>query len=173
VKYIIAFIAGWCLAAISVSAMPYIRILGVTPDLALIFAATWSVVRGQDEAMIVVPMVGLLRDLTTSDPLGLSILGLAPIVLLTAAVQLRRVDTEFLPTVIVVSAGSFAFGVISMLVLTATGQHVPWVDGVLRVVVPTAVVNALFTPVVYLPVRWLGSRSTVRVMGPGRISSPV
>lgn len=172
-KYIIAFIAAWSLTVLSVSAMPYVRILGVTPDLVLIFAASWAVIRGQDEAMVVVPIAGLLRDLATSDPLGMSVLGLAPIVLFTAAVQLRRVDTDFLPTVLVVAVGSVAFGIISMLVLTVTGQHVPWAAGVLRVVVPAAIVNALFTPFVYLPVHWLGSRSTTRVMGPGRISSTV
>jgi hypothetical protein len=30
-----------------------------------------------------------------------------------------------------------------------------WWDATMRVVIPSAIVNALFTPIVYLPVRWL------------------
>lgn len=172
-KYLLAFAAAFLLAALGVSALPYIHVLGVAPDLVVIFAASWAIVRGHDEALVVVPIAGLLRDLMTSDPLGMSVLALAPIVLLAAAIQLRRVDTKFLPTVIVVAAGSIVYGIISMLALTATGREVPWIDGLLRVVVPSAIVNALFTPMVYLPVQWLGARSTARIMGPGRITSPV
>ncbi len=153
--------------------MPYVQVLGVTPNLILIFAASWAMIRGQDEALVVVPMAGFLRDVTTSDPLGTSVLAMAPIILLATTVQLRAMDTDFVPTVIVVAAGSLAYGIISMTVLAATGQKVPWTDALLRVVLPAVVVNALFTPIVYLPVHWLGARSTARILGPGRITSPL
>ncbi len=154
-RYLIAFAAAFFLAVLGASAMPYVKVLGVTPDLVLIFAACWAMVRGQGEAMVVVPLAGLLRDLSSSDPLGTSVLALAPIVLLAAARDLRPVETEFVPALAVVGAGSLAYGVLSMSVLAAAGQEVPWLDGLLRVLLPGAVVNALFTPIVYLPVRWL------------------
>ena len=154
-KYLLAFAAAFFLAALGASAMPYVRVLGVTPDLLLIFAASWAVVRGQSEAMVVVPVAGLLRDLTASDPLGTSMLALSPIVLLAALRELRAVESNFLPALAVVAAGTVAYGLISMAVLAATGQTVPLADALLRVVLPGALVNALFTPIVYLPVRWL------------------
>lgn len=167
-KYLVAFVAAFFLAVLGASAMPHLKVLGVTPDLVLIFAACWTMVRGQREALLVVPLAGFLRDLTTSDPLGTSVLALSPIVLLAAARELRTVETEFVPTLIVVAAASLAYGVLSMAVLSATGQEIPWLDGLLRVVLPAAVVNALFTPIVYLPVRWLGAgpRPGMAAVGP-------
>lgn len=156
-KYFVAFVAAFFLAVLGASAMPHLKVLGVTPDLVLIFAACWTMVRGQAEALLVVPMAGFLRDLSTSDPLGTSALALSPIVLLAAARELRTVETEFVPTLVVVAAASLAYAVLSMAVLSATGQAIPWLDGLLRVALPAAVVNALFTPIVYLPVRWLSA----------------
>lgn len=170
-KYLIAFVVVWFLAVLQSSAFTYVKVLGITPDLLLIFAASWAVVRGQEEAFVVVPMAGLLHDLTTSDPLGTSVLGLAPIVLLAAAARLRSVETEFLPALGVAAAGSLAYWMISMTVLTATGDGVPWGQGILRVLIPAVIVNSLFTPIVYLPVHWLSPHPT-GLRGAGRLTSP-
>lgn len=167
-KYLVALAVLYFLASLGVSAMPYVRVLGVTPDLVLILAACWAVVRGQNEAMVVVPMAGVLRDLTSSDPLGTSVLGLAPIVPLAALVQLRAVESQFLPAVAVVFLGTCFHGIVSMTVLAATGQTVPVGDGVLRVVIPQAVVNALFTIIVYLPVIWLSPKPRPGPLGARR-----
>lgn len=172
-RYVLAFGIGLSLAIIEASFMPYFQVLGVTPNLVLIFAASWAIVRGQDEAMIVIPIAGLLHDLMTSDPLGTSVLGLAPILVLAAGVQLRAMDTDFVPTVIVVAIASLTYSIVTMAVLSATGQRVPLFDGMVRVVVPSIVVNALFTPIVYLPIHWLGVKSTARILGPGRITTAV
>lgn len=169
-KYVIAFAAALFLAVLAASAMPYVKVLGVTPDLLLIFAASWALVRGQGEALVVVPLVGLMRDLTTSDPVGTSVLALTPIVLLAAAMELRAVESDFLPVVAVVGTGSLAYGALSMAVLAATGQEMPWADALTRVVLPGALVNALFTPIVYLPVRWLSPEPPPGMAKLGRTS---
>ena len=171
-KYFLAFAIAWFLAVLNVSAMPYVRILGVTPDIVLIFAACWTMIRGQDEALIVVPLTGVLRDLVTSDPLGTSVLAMAPFVPLAAAVRLRAMDTDFLPSVALVAAGSLASGVITAVVLAATGQTTPWGDALLRVILPAVVVNSLVTPIVYLPVRWCRPGRTPWLVGSARYTSP-
>ncbi len=167
-----ALAAAFLLAALGASAMPYVKVLGVTPDLLLIFAVCWAMVRGQGEAMWVVPMTGLLRDLSSSDPLGTSVLALSPIVLLAAARALRPVDTEFVPTLVVVAAGTVAYGLLSMSVLAAAGQAIPWPQGLLRVLLPSVLVNALFTPIVYLPVRWLSPAPRPGMTRLGQSASP-
>ena len=172
-KYALAFVLAFLLAILEVSFMPYFQVLEVTPSLVLMFVASWAVVRGQEEAFVVVPLAGFIRDLVTSDPLGTSALAFTPIVLLAAAVQLRSMDSDFVPTVMVVAAGSLSYGIISLLILATAGQSMPWMDGMLTAVLPLVVVNALFTPVVYLPVRWVGARSTTRILGPNRITSPL
>jgi len=170
-KYLLAFAVAWFLAVLNVSAMPYVQVLHVTPDVVLIFAACWTMVRGRDEGLIVVPIAALLRDLTTSDPLGTSLQAMAPLIPLAAVVRLRAMATDFLPTVALVAAGSFFYGVISTLVLAATGQTTPWDDAFLRVVLPAALVNSLFTPIVYLPVHWFSPGRKAWLVGSTRYTS--
>ncbi|MEO8456832.1 MAG: rod shape-determining protein MreD [Chloroflexota bacterium] len=157
-RYAIAFVVSWLLAVANVSAFSYIKVLGVTPDFVLIFAACWAVVRGEPEALFVVPVAGLARDLTTSDPLGTSMLAFVPIVLLAAVARQQVIDSDFPPAIAVVAAGTLAFGIIQSLVLALTGESVAVWEVFLRVIVPGIVVNALFTPIVYLPVRWSNPR---------------
>jgi rod shape-determining protein MreD len=170
VKYVIAFAVAWFLSVLSVSAMPYIKVLGVTPDLVLIFAACWAVVRGQDEALIVVPVAAFLRDFATSDPIGTSVLAMAPIVVLAAVLKLRALDTNFLPALACVVTGTLAYGIISTIVLGVTGHSVDWLYAAVRVIVPAVIVNTLFAPILYLPVNWLSPRPT-GLRGAARLGS--
>jgi rod shape-determining protein MreD len=172
-KYVVAALLAELLAILQVSVMPYIQILGVTPDLVLIFVACWAVIRGYEEAAIVAPLAGFLKDLATSDPIGMSAIALAPIVLLAAAVRMRAVDTEFLPTVVVVASGSLAYGIISMIVLAATGQSIAWNDSLVRVVLPSCLVNALFTPLIYLPLHAFSRQRRLGTVGTRRLISPL
>src|SRR5438132_1881848 len=172
-KYLIAFLLAWFFAVLNVSALPYIKIVGATPDFVLIFAACWAVLREPDEAMIVVPVAGFLRDLAGSDPLGTSVIALAPIVLLAAAVRLRAVDSQFVPTVVVTIAGTAIYSVMSAVTLRATGQDIAWGHFVIRVVLPLTLVNGLFTPFVYLPLSRLMPMPHPGILGPGRITSPL
>jgi rod shape-determining protein MreD len=172
-KYILAILAAGLLAVLQVSLMPYVEILGVAPDLVLIFAASWAVIRGQDEAVIVVPLAGFLRDLASSDPLGTSALALIPVVFLATAVRLRSLDTEFIPTALVVAAGSLTYGIISITVLAFTGQTVDWTDAALRVLLPSCLVNAVFTPFIYMPVHLFSAPQQDRVIGTRRLTSPL
>lgn len=166
-KYLIALAGSFLAAVLAASVAPYVKVLTVAPDLVLIFAACWAMIRGQGEAMVVVPMAGLLRDLTTSDPVGTSVLALSPIVALAIVRELRPVDSEFVPTLAVVSAASFAYAVISMAVLTVVGDGVPWGTALLRVALPSMLVNPLFAVLVYPPMRWLSPRPKRESFGVG------
>ena len=167
-RYAVAAGAAFFLAVLGVSAMPYVKVLGVTPNLILIFAVTWMMVRGQREAAVVVPVAGLMRDLTTSDPVGTSVLALAPIVLLAVVRELKAVESELVLTLVVAVLASLIYGLITMMVLTATGQGFPWLHGLLWVVLPSLVVNALLVPIIYLPVRWLSAEPAPGLSRAGR-----
>lgn len=172
-RYVIAVAIAFLLAMFSVSAMPFVKVLGVTPDLVLIFAVCWAVVRGQEEALFVVPAAGFMRDLTTSDPLGTSVLALIPVVLLAAAVRMRALDTDFVPTVAVVAVSSLTYGIISTSVLAVTGQNIVLSDALIRVILPSMIVNALFSPIIYLPVKWFSPPPQPTLLGSRRITSPL
>lgn len=171
-RYAVAAILAWSLAVLDVSAMPYLHPLGVSPDLVLIFAACWAIVRGHNEAMIVVPICAVVQDLMTSDPVGTSLLGLAPIVPLAVAVRLRAIESDFLPAVATVMGASASYGVISMMVLGATGQEIAVFHALFRVVLPSVVINALFTPLIFLPMHWISPPPPAWLRGSARLRSP-
>jgi rod shape-determining protein MreD len=172
-RYPIAVIFAWAFAVLDVSAMPYLHPLGVSPDLVLIFAVCWAIVRGHDEAMIVIPICAVMQDLTTSDPVGTSLLGLAPIVPLAVAVRLRAVESDFLPAVATVMGASVCFGVMSMMVLGATGQEIAVFHALFRVVLPSIVINALFTPLIFLPMHWISPAAPAWLQGSTRLRSSI
>jgi rod shape-determining protein MreD len=172
-RYAFAGVIAWLLAVVWVSAMPYVKVLGVTPDLVLIFACCWAVVRGDEEALYVVPIAAIAHDLMSSDPVGTSLLAFAPIVLLATVARLQAIDTDFIPAVAVVAAGSLSYEVIHIFVLAVIGQPIEADYALLRVIIPAAVVNALFTPILYLPVRWLSSERSSVLRGAGRLTSPL
>lgn len=166
-KYFVAVVGSFLAVVLTASVVVHARVLGVAPDLVLIFAVCWAMVRGQGEAMVVVPVAGLLRDLTTSDPIGTSVLALSPIVLMAVVRELRPVESDFLPTLAVVAAASLAYAVVSMAVLAAIGDDVPLRAALLDVTLPSMVVNPLFAVIVYPPMRWLSPRPKVEGFGVG------
>jgi rod shape-determining protein MreD len=171
--FVAAFVVALFLSILHVSVLQDIQVLGVTPDLLLIFAACFAVLRSEEESLVVVPMAGLLRDLTTSDPLGTSVLAFAPIVLLAAVAKLRAVDSQFIPALIVASTGSILYVAVSMAVLGLTGRTIEPTASFLAIALPLAIVDALFTPVLYMPMSWFRKPVEPRVLGSRRITSPL
>ncbi len=56
-----------------VAAAPYFPLLGVTANPLLVLLMCWAMVRGPREAMILIPLAGIFKDLITSDPVGASV----------------------------------------------------------------------------------------------------
>jgi rod shape-determining protein MreD len=167
----VAVVVAWFIAVANVSALAYIKVLGVTPDFVLILACCWAVIRSEEEALIVVPLCGLMRDLLGSDPTGTAILGFAPIVLLAALARTQVIDSSFPPAIVVVAGGTLIFEVVQTCVLGATGQTIHLWDVIFRVIIPAAIINALFTPIVYLPVRWLSPPRALAMQGGRRLTA--
>jgi rod shape-determining protein MreD len=157
-------------AVAQVAIASYFPLLGVTANPLLVLLVCWSMVRGPRETMVLIPIAGIFKDLMTSDPVGVSVLALLPIVALAAIRERRPMESEFLPTLAVVVVASLCYDLVYMVVLTAVGDGPPWLQTPIRVVLPAALFNALLTPLLYLPVRWATTlsemvRPSVGVLG--------
>lgn len=170
-KYVLAATIAWIIAVANVSALSYISVLGVTPDFVLILACCWAVVRSEEEALVVVPLCGLMRDLAGSDPTGTAILGFAPIVLFAAIARLQAIDSDFPSALAVAAAGTLTFLTVQTFVLAGTGHSVDAWQVISRVIIPSVIVNALFTPIVYLPVRWFSPPRPLAMQGGRRLTA--
>ena len=133
-----------------------ISLLGVKPDLVLIAAAVWAVMRGVKEGALWVILGGLLVDLFSGAPLGKGIIALTPVLLLAMAAQVVEVESGFLLSLGVVFLSAFFYEIVSRLILQA---QMIWWHSVLWVALPAALVNTVLTPPVYGALHHLRTRS--------------
>lgn len=153
-----------------VAAAPYFPLLGVTANPLLVLLMCWAMVRGSGETMVLIVLAGTFKDLITTDPVGASVIALLPIVPLAAIRERWPTESEFVPTLAAVAVASLSYHLLYMMILTAVGDGPPWLQTPTRVLLPAALLNALITPIFYLPVRWATAlsemvRPGVRVAG--------
>jgi len=160
-RYVIAAVLVLLVAVVETSVLPSFRVLGVHANLMLVLLLSWAMVRGMEEAMVVVPMGGLALGLMDGQLLGAAMLALIPLVLLTEIREARIIEGEFLLAVLLILLSTLAYEVIILIILRVTGETVQWWGILSRVVVPAAIVNALLVPPVY-GLLWLGSRDLRR-----------
>jgi len=136
-----------------VAAAPYFPLMGATANPLLVLLMCWAMVRGPREAMVLIPVTAVFKDLITNDPVGVSVLAMLPIVPLATVRERHPTQSEFVPTVVVVAVASVCYHVIYMVVLTSLGEEVPWLQSPTEVLVPAALLDAVLTPLFYLPLR--------------------
>jgi len=129
-------------------------VLGVCPNLVLVLVVSWTVVRGQKEGMVVVPLGGLCLGLLSSQPVGVALLAAAPVVLLAELREARLTQSDFLLAVLLVLVSSLVYETVFLVILRVMGESVQWWGSFVRVTLPTAIVNVLFTPPLYWLVWW-------------------
>jgi hypothetical protein len=76
-----------------------------------------------------------------------------------------------MPAIATVMAASFCYGVITMIVLGATGQEIAVSYSFFRVILPSIVINALFTPLIFLPMHWISPARQAWLQGSTRLRS--
>ena len=154
---------------LQVAAAPYFPLMGATANPLMVLLMCWAMVRGPREAMVLIPLTAVFKDLITNDPVGITVLALLPIVPLAAVRERHLTQSEFVPIVVVVAVASISYHLVYMVVLTSLGEDIPWVQSPLRVLLPAALLDAVLTPLFYLPLRWVTtiteSQARLRVVG--------
>ena len=148
-------------ALVQSAVLPYFPLLGVYPNLVLVLVVCWAVARGQGEAMVVVPIGGLCLGLVDSQPVGVALLAAAPVVLLAELREARLTQNDLLLAVVLILVSSLVYELVFLVTLRLMGESVQWWGSVFRIVLPTAIVNALIMPPLYWLV-WLSSRDIRR-----------
>ena len=131
------------------STMSYVDIWGTIPNIILVFVCCLSVICSYNKALVIVPFAAIVADLLTSDPLGLSLVSMAPIILLVVLFRNIVPDHKFISVIGVTVIGSLIYGFISLLVLASTGTYIPVVESIYHVIILPAIVNAGFALVCY------------------------
>lgn len=136
-----------------VSILPAFSIFGVQPNLVVVLLIAWLAARTQREALLLIPFAGFLLGLFDSQPLGLAMIALAPIIVMTEVKQLRLVESELLPALVLAALATLVYESTILLTLAVRGEQLDWLATVLDVLVPAAIASASLLIPVYGLVR--------------------
>jgi rod shape-determining protein MreD len=168
-KYVFLAPLAMTVVLLQVAAAPYFPLMGATANPLLVLLMCWAMVRGPREAMVLIPLTAVFKDLITNDPVGVTVLALLPIVPLATARERHLTQSEFVPIVVMVAVASISYHLVYMVALTSLSEDIPWAQSPLRVLLPAALLDAVLTPLFYLPLRWVTtiteSRARLRVVG--------
>jgi rod shape-determining protein MreD len=149
-----AGLAAVAFAALAQAAiLPSFSILGVEPSLVIVLLVAWMSIRGQREALFLIPAAGFVLGLLDGEPLGLAMLALAPLVLMTEVRELRLVESDLVPALVLTVAGTLVYETTVLLSLAVRGEQVSWLASIVDVLVPAAIANALLLLPVYAVIR--------------------
>ena len=148
-SYAIGLLAVLIAVVVQLSIMPAFSIFGVQPNLIIVLLVAWMATRGRREALVLIPIAGFTQGLLDSQPLGLAMLALAPMTLMTNVRELRLVESDLLPAVVLTVLATLVYETVIMVMLVVTGEHPDWLASALDVLVPAAIANALLLLPVY------------------------
>ncbi len=135
--------------SLQTAVLPALTILGAHPQLLLVVAMLWTIVRGPDEGRVVVFSTALLHGLLASAPAGFPLIAMAPVIPLAMLRDAGFVSSRFVMALLLVGIATLFYEALYTLLLTITEGGVnPLVTGY-RVYLPAVIVNVAFVPVVY------------------------
>ncbi|MBI5288754.1 MAG: hypothetical protein HY873_07250 [Chloroflexi bacterium] len=145
------------LAIVQASSVEQFKILGVSPNLLLVFLVAWLVVRGLDDVLPMLFVAGVTFGLVGLQPPGVILLALLPIAGFGVLRELHVVHSDLILVVLLVFGASLMYETVMLGSIMATGgvRGVPEIGTGLRAaVVPAAIVNVALAPAVYFVMRF-------------------
>ncbi len=136
--------------------------IAVRPDFLLLLVLSWGLVFGTTQAVVAGAVAGVLLDTMSAAPFGTHLAALAVVALLTTLRHLELMDTAAAYILVLTPLATLAYYGSVALLFTVSARPVDWSAGIIGVVFPALVINALLSPVIYVLVLNLADRMTRR-----------
>jgi rod shape-determining protein MreD len=145
-------------AIVQTSVVPYLSIWGVFADLPLLLVVSWGLLQGKRQGLLWGLVAGVSVDILSGAPFGAATLSLA-LVGFAAGLGQATVfrDHPALPLLGVFLA-TILYDLVFLAIVRILGHPVAWLDSLLRIVQPSAMLNSLLVPLVFFPMRLLHRR---------------
>ena len=137
------------LALVQASSVEQFKILGVSPNLMLVFLVAWLVVRGLDDVLPMLLVSGVTLGLVGLQPPGVVLLALLPVAALGVVRELHIVHSDFVLALLLIIPATLAYETVMLLSVMATGGALDLIEGLRATVVPVAIVNVALMPLVF------------------------
>lgn len=146
------------IAFVQATILPHLALWGVFADLPVLVVASWGLLRGPREGILWGFVAGVAVDLFSGAPFGAATLSLMAIGFLSGLGRGSVFGAHILFPMVVVFLATLVYDVFFLLIVSISGQSVAWLDSAYRLVLPSAVLNAVLMPIVFLPMRTLHTR---------------
>jgi rod shape-determining protein MreD len=144
-------------ALLQTTVMPHLAIRGVFPDLTLLVVVNWGLLRGTREGMIWGFIAGFAVDLFSGAPFGAATLSLMVVSFLSGLGEATVFRARFVLPLIAMFAATIIYDLLFLFIVWISGQPVAWTDSLWRIILPSALLNAVLTPIVFIALRKLHS----------------
>jgi len=134
------------------------RLVSGTADMILLFLAAWSLQEHVKNTWIWTVIAGLLISLVSAMPYFAPLIGYVGVVAFSKGLQRRVWRTPLLAMLIVVLVGTFFQHAVYVLVLQITGAPIAWLESLDSVILPSALLNLIFSLPIYAIARDLAGR---------------
>lgn len=145
-------------AILQTTVISHLTLWGVFADLPLLVVVGWSLLRGAREGVVWGFVGGLVVDLLSGAPFGAATLALMAVGFLSGLGEATVFRTHVALPLVTVFLATILYDMIFLLVVQVSGQTVAWWSSLFRIILPSAALNALLTPVVFGTIRWLYKR---------------
>jgi rod shape-determining protein MreD len=124
----------------------------------LLVVLVWAVVRSVDEGLMWGFIGGLIVDLLSGGPLGGTTLSLLLVAFLAGQPWVQGLGSMVVRLLFLALVSTAAYHLALLVILAWTGHTIDWQYAVLRVAIPSVILNTLLTPFVQQPLAWLSRR---------------
>jgi rod shape-determining protein MreD len=145
-------------AILQTTLVPHLAIWGIFADLPLLVVVSWSLLQGPREGMIWGFVAGLAVDLFSGAPFGASTLALIAVGALAGLGAATVFRAQIALPLLVMFLATIVYDLLFLLVVGISGDPVAWLESLYRLILPSAVLNAMLTPLVFVTMRWLHTR---------------
>lgn len=140
--------------ALQSGVMPQFRVLGGAPDLVFLTVLAWSVHAPLEGGITWALVGGIMRDLLSAAPTGMSAIGMLLVVFLVGRLTEQVYSVGLLLLAALVTVGTLIQQGVLFVLLWLTGNPVDLVTDFTYVILPTLVYNLIFI----WPVYWFTRR---------------
>ena len=128
-------------ALLEVSVLPLFRVDGLQPNLTLVLLMAWLIIRGAEEAYVLIPIGGVFVGLVDGALMGTALLAMAPVAVLQEVRGAQLNEKGLLMAVAFTAIMSLVYNYTYLLVSTLQGEAGSWVAATTRVILPTTLIN--------------------------------
>lgn len=145
-------------AIVQTALIPYLSIWGIFADLPLLFVVSWSLLQGKRQGLLWGSIAGMCIDILSGAPFGAATLSLALVGFLAGLGQTTVFRYYMVLPLLTVFLATILYNILFLAITAILGEPVAWLDSMLRIIQPSAVLNALLVPLVFVPMRFAHQR---------------